>query len=125
MIMISQIISEIAAFSNIINFICYIIIFIGGFYVAMHSRILPNWATTSIWYLGLSSFFVASTIAIEWIFGQHHPFSHFMMGDFGEIVMNINLCAVVFFLFFHTIYHDLKSRKERKLLRRKEDRLEF
>jgi hypothetical protein len=123
--MISEFISIVSAYSTIINFFCYIFVFLGGLYVAMHSRILPKWAITSIWYLGLSSFFVAVTIIVEWIFGQHHPFSHFMMGDFGEMIININLCAMVFFLFFHTLYHDFMNKRGRKLMRRKEDRLEI
>lgn len=123
--MLSEFIANVTAYSNIVNFICYVFVFLGGFYVAMHSRVLPKWATTSIWYLGLSAFFVAITIVVEWCFGQHHPFSHFMMGDFGEMIMNLNLFAIVFFLFLHTIYHDMKSKKDRKLMRRKEDRLEL
>lgn len=121
--MIAEIITSIDYYSNAINFLCYVIVFIGGFYVALHSRILPKWASTSIWYLGLSSFFVASTIVIEWIFGQHHPISHFMMGHFGEMIININLAVIVFFLFFHTVYADYKHKNQRKM--RKEDRLEL
>lgn len=123
--MITEIIPYIRDYTNIINFICYVTVFIGGFYVAMHSRIMPRWASTCVWYLGLSSFFVAVTILVEWLFGQMHPLSHFMMGDFGEMIMNLNLCIIVVFLFFHTIYRDIKSKKERKNVRRKEDRLEI
>lgn len=112
--MIMSIINTIDYYANIINFICYLIIFLGGFYVAIHARVLPRWATTCIWYIGLSSFFVGSTIIVEWVFGQDHEFSYFMMGHAGEIVMNISITVMVFFLFFHTVYQDIKYKKKRK-----------
>lgn len=124
--MLAEIITSIDSYSNTINFICYTIVFFGGLYIALHSRLLPKWAATCIWYLGLSSFFVASTIVVEWVFGQHHPLSHFMLGHFGEMIMNLNLAIMVFFLFFHTVYHDFKHKKDRKMMMRgKDDRLEF
>lgn len=123
--MLTEFVAMVDTYSNIVNFICYTLVFFGGFYVALHSRLLPTWASTSIWYLGVSSFFVATTIVVEWVFGQHHPFSHFMMGHFGEMIINLNLAIMVGFLFFHTVYQDFRNKKDRKMMRRKEDRLEL
>lgn len=111
------------AYINVINLVCYTMIFIGGFYVALHSRYLPKWATTSIWYLGLSSFFVACTIIVEWAVGQDHPMSHYMLGQIGELIMNVNLSIVVMFVFFHTVYHDYRCKKKRKPMSKIDDRL--
>lgn len=113
--MIMEFFNTVDEYANVVNIICHTIIFLGGFYVAIHSRVLPRWATTCIWYVGLSSFFVATTIITEWVFGQHHPFSYFMMGHVGEIIMNVNLAIMVLLLFSHTIWRDIKAKNMRKV----------
>lgn len=121
--MLMEILNWTDTYSNIINFMCYIIIFLGGFYIAIHSRVLPRWATTCIWYVGLSSFLVAGTIVVEWTLGQHNPFSYFMMGHATEVIMNLNLALMVVMLFFHTIYHDIKNKSKRNSIKKSDDRL--
>jgi len=95
------------------------IVFLGGLYVAIHSRIMPTWASTSIWYVGVSSLFVALTIVIEWIAGTHHSLSYNMLGHFGEAVMNINLAILVLLMFFYTVFQDMKYKRKRE--RREDD----
>lgn len=123
--MIMNFLNWIDAYSTVINFICYIIIFLGGFYVAIHSRVLPKWATTCIWYIGLSSLLVAGTIIVEWTLGQQHPLSYFIMGHATEVIMNTNLALMVVMLFFHTIYHDIKHKTLRKSMQKDEERITF
>lgn len=121
--MISAALNFLENYSLVINFICHLIIFLGGFYVAMHSRVLPRWATTCIWYIGVSSLLVSVTIVAEWICGQSYQLSHFMMGRAIEIVMNINLAIMVFMMFYHTVYHDIKNRSKRNSMKKSDDRL--
>lgn len=100
--------------SHPINFASHIVIFLGGFYVAMHSRVLPRWAVTGLWYIGLGSLLTAITYLVEWNLGQQNPLSHFNVGKVSEMIVFL-LCAVmVGMLFMHTLFRDIIQRKRRQ-----------
>lgn len=99
-----------------VNLVCYLIIFLGGFYVALHSRDIPRWLVTALWYTGVFSFFTASTIILEFIYGQLFELSYFQVGLFGEIAMKVSLASIVIVLFLETVYKDYRGAKKRKTL---------
>lgn len=96
-----------------INFICYLIIFVGGFYVALHSRVLPNWVITFIWYTGVCALLTTITIIIYWVDGPSSEFSYYNIGSITEVLLHLHLAILVLLLFFHTIWKDFKGMKKR------------
>lgn len=98
----------------LVNFICHLVIFLGGFYIALHSRIMPTWAVTSLWYIGVSSFLALLTIIFDWIKGPEFEFSYTMLGRVAETLLHVNMAIMVGMLFFHTIYKDYKGMKRRR-----------
>lgn len=108
---------QLANFVNIISlplsFIIHIIIFIGGLYVAIHSRLLPSWLSTCLWYVGLASLFVSVTIGIEYTIGPSFPMSYTNLGQLAELLDSAIIALTVFLLFAHTLYNDLKNKKKR------------
>lgn len=99
-----------------VNLICYIAIFLGGFYVALHSRNIPRWLATALWYTGTFSFFTAVTIVLEFMYGQLFELSYFQIGLFGEMAMKVSLASIVIVLFLETVYKDYRGAKKRKAL---------
>jgi hypothetical protein len=95
-------------------FISHLIIFVGGFYVAMHSRIIPTWVVTCIWYVGLSSLFTLITIIIELTLGMEHPLSLYNLRVLAEFLPLLSIAITVFLLFINTLCTDVKCRKLRK-----------
>ena len=98
----------------LINSICHVTIFLGGFYVALHSRVLPTWTVTGIWYIGVSSFLALLPIVFEWLNGPSFEFSYTMLGRVTDTFLHINVAIMVILLFLNTIYKDFKSVKNRK-----------
>jgi len=96
-----------------INFICHLTIFIGGFYVALHSRVMPTWAITGLWYIGISSFLALLTIMFEWFNGPAFDFSYTSLGRVTDTFLHLNIAIMVFMMFFHTMYKDFKNMKNR------------
>ncbi len=96
-----------------VNFICHLIIFVGGFYVAIHSRILPKWAITGLWYIGISSLLIALTILAEWIEGPLFLFSYATIGPAADFLLHLNLAIMVSMMFVHTVYKDFKGMRNR------------
>lgn len=99
-----------------VNLVCYITIFLGGFYVALHSRTMPRWLTTSLWYTGTFCFFTALTIVLEFMYGQLFELSYFQVGLFGEMAIKVSLASIIVVLFLETIYKDFKGAQKRKAL---------
>ena len=97
-----------------LNFICHLLIFAGGFYVALHSRLLPNWALTSLWYIGLCSFINCLSIIFEWVCGTDFMLSYNNIGTATETMLNICLSLTVFSCFSHTLLKDFKGMRDRK-----------
>lgn len=98
----------------LINFLCHSTIFLGGFYVALHSRVLPTWAITGIWYIGVSSFLALLPIVFEWLNGPGFEFSYTMLGRVTDTFLHINVAIMVILLFLNTIYKDFKGMKHRQ-----------
>ena len=97
-----------------INFVCHSAIFIGTIYSAIHCRFLSDWFITPLWYIGLMSLFVATTIVCEWTLGSEFYLSYSNIGGLGEILSNIILAVMCLYLFNDTIKQDIKSKKLRK-----------
>lgn len=104
---------EVAA--HYLTFLSCTMVFLGGGYVALHSRTLPKWAATGLWYIGLAAFLNAITIAIQWVFGQTHPLSHFQIGIATETIFNLTIASMVGLMFFNTIWKDYQGSKARSI----------
>lgn len=111
--MIREIINFIDNASNLIILINGIALFLGGGYVAIHSRTVPKWAQTSLWYLGVFGLIAAISIVVEWVDGQMNPFSHFMIGNVINLIMLIIMTVTVGIMFANTVWIDVRKRKER------------
>lgn len=97
-----------------INFICHLTVFIGGLYIAIHSRNIPTWLSTCLWYIGCSSFFILITIILGWIYGPHFPLSYDNLGFFGEILFNFWIAGTTLLFFLYTLRIDIIHSKYRK-----------
>lgn len=113
--MADQVILFLNQISLSVTFISNILIFLGGFYVAIHSRTLPIWAVTCIWYLGLSSLLISLTVCMGWIFGDYFPLSYANLQIVCDLIQRVILATTVVLLFTNTVYTDFKYRKNRKL----------
>lgn len=101
--------------SHNIIFISNFLVFLGGGYIALHSRVMPKWVVTCLWYTGLAALLNCITIFVEWTAGQTHPLSHFQIGAVTETMVHGMLAVMVCLLFFHTVWKDyLGSRARRK-----------
>lgn len=96
-----------------INFVFHTIIFLGGFYVAVHSRVLPVWTTTCLWYAGLSSLFINITMCIEWILGPQFELSYSHIGSLAETMSHGVLAVTAFLLLVKTVGCDIKNKRLR------------
>jgi len=114
--MIDQVVSFLTPYSIIINFVCCTTIFIGGLYIAIHSRKIPNWLRTCLWYIGCSSFFTAVTILLGWTLGPQFELSYDKIGIIGEILFNCLITITTITFFFKTIKSDIKYSKLRQIM---------
>lgn len=96
-----------------LSFIIHIIIFIGGLYVAIHSRIIPDWLSTCLWYVGLGSLFVSITIGLEYTIGSSFPMSYTNLGQVAELLDSAIIAFTISLMFGNTLYNDLKNKKNR------------
>ena len=112
--MIVSIIGVFNTWALLINFLCHLIIFVGLLYVAVHNRELENWVITPLWYLGIMSGFVCTTIITQWVVGPEHPMSYWTFGMLGETGSHIILAAICFLLFAKTVKADLANRDKRQ-----------
>lgn len=114
--MLRDVVNAIDLVSHSLSFSSCIVIFLGGGYIALHSRVIPKWAATSLWYIGLAALLNAFTILIDWTLGQMHPLSHFQIGTVTETLVMLSIAVTVGLLFFHTVWQDyLGSRRRRAL----------
>jgi len=97
-----------------INFLAYLTIFIGSFYVALQNRNLPSWHITPLWYVGLSALFTSLTIVLQGMFGRDFELSYAQLGILGETALNISLAYIATVMLVGTIRRDLRQRKNRK-----------
>jgi len=96
-----------------LSFLIHTIIFIGGLYVAIHSRIIPSWLATCLWYVGLASLFVAITIGIEYTLGSDFPMSYTNLGQIAELIDSSIIALTISLMFGNTLYNDIKNKKNR------------
>lgn len=101
-------------FEELILLLAHIVIFSGGLYTAIHSRVIPNWAATCFWYVGLTSLFSLITILVELIVGSYHPLSYTNMKILAELLPILSISIAVTIFFSHTVYVDFKNRNKRK-----------
>lgn len=111
--MLRDVLNFVEYIANTIDFISCIVIFLGGAYIALHSRVIPRWAATSLWYIGLAALLTAITILIEWTVGPTHPLSHFMVGKVAEVGLLLMMAVTVGLMFFHTVWKDLQGARKR------------
>jgi len=97
-----------------INFICHLTVFIGGLYIAVHSRVIPTWLSTCLWYIACSSFLIMISMILGWIYGPQFPLSYQNLGFFGEILFNFWIAGTTLLFFLHTLRIDIIHSKHRK-----------
>lgn len=102
-----------------LDLLFYLGIFVGTFYVAMHSRTINQSIITLLWYVGLASFFNALTIIFQYIFGENFPFAYSHIGIFTQTLLNAMIATTVGTIFLLTIKSDFKAREFRKKRGRK------
>lgn len=112
--MLKEVLDAIEFVSPQINFISSFLIFLAGGYIALHSRVMPKWAVTCLWYLGIFALFNAITFIVDWVYGQTHPLSHFQIGHATEAMVNTVFAVTVCILFFHTVWQDYVGAKRRR-----------
>ena len=105
--------------SSGISVISNLITFVGAFYIALHSRMIPKWLTTCLWYIGLASLLNAITHIVEWVWDTMHPLSHFQIGSFTEVLMTLSLGITIAILFFNTVWKDYLGAKNRQAVEAK------
>lgn len=98
----------------LVNLTCHILIFLGGFYVALHSRVLPTWGVTCLWYIGLCSLLNCLTIFAQLVYGPGFFLSYANIGSITETILNISVAATVLIYFNNTISRDFRGMKKRK-----------
>lgn len=99
---------------HFVDFVCYLIIFMSSFYVAIHARNVPNWLITSVWYIGVMAFLSLTTIIIELFFGPEHPLSNKNLGTLTETMLLVVLAVTMGTKLYCTIIADIKGSKSRK-----------
>lgn len=102
--MISCGISQVTSLFNLpIAFFFHSIIFFCGLNIAIYGKTIPRWATTSLWYIGLSSLGAAITIVIEWNLTNAHPLSYTNFGYTGHLMACGILAVTLTLLFFKSL----------------------
>lgn len=111
--MISQIVTAVEPYALGVNFLCHMTMFFGGLYIAIHARKIPEWLKTCLWYVGCSSFLIAITIILGWVFGPLYELSYDNVGVIGETLFNIWIASTTIVFFFKTVIADIKYSKNR------------
>lgn len=114
--MVTELALTLENYDHLINVITYSALFVGGFYIALHSRMMPTWLITCLWYIGVSSFLIVITIILELLYGQLFPGSYFLIGIIPETLLKISLLTTVVLLFLKTVFQDIKGSKQRTKL---------
>lgn len=112
--MLKDVINTIEYFAPNLAMASNVMVFLGGGYVALHSRVMPKWAVTCLWYLGLASLLNFITYIVEFTVDQYHPLSHFQVGSVTETMVHMVLACTVGFLFFHTVWKDYLGARARR-----------
>lgn len=112
--MLKELLDAVEFISPQLNFVSSFLIFLAGGYIALHSRVMPRWAVTCLWYLGMFGLLNALTFLVEWVYGQTHELSHFQIGLATEAFVNTTFAVTVCLLFFHTVWQDYLGAKKRR-----------
>lgn len=94
-------------------------VFLGSGYVALHSRVMPKWVVTILWYIGLAALLNFITHVIEWTDDPTNPLSNYNLGPATDALMHLAIAVMVGLLFFHTVWKDYVGSKERTRLQAK------
>lgn len=100
-------------YAVLINFICHLTVFMGGLYVAIHARNIPTWLRTCLWYIGCSSFLIATTMILGWILGPDFELSYDKVGVIGETMFNMLIAITTVMFFGKTVAIDIRQSKLR------------
>ena len=92
-----------------LNFVCHVIIFLGGLYIALKSTRIPNWLCTPLWYVGLASFLNVIVIFVEWAYGPMFPFAYTQVSVVTETILNMCLSATVGIYLLHMVIDKFKK----------------
>jgi hypothetical protein len=111
--MLREAVNMLEMLSSPLNFASGVLVFLGGGYIALHNRNIPNWLVTCLWYMGLFGLLNSFTILVEWSQGQMHPLSHFQIGNATETLFNVSVAFTVGIMFFNTVWQDVKGAKLR------------
>lgn len=113
--MVEQFVSSLDPFALIVNFLCHITIFFGGLYIAIHSRKIPTWLRTCLWYIGCSSFLIAITIILGWTVTPEFELSYHRIGTICETLFHILIASTTALFFIETVAADIKNSTKRKI----------
>lgn len=111
---ISSVLSMLQHIALPLNLVFLLITFVGGLYVAIHSRDIPIWVRTPLWYLGAASFLTALTIVFEFTMGPEFILSYSRVGLIGEMLINLNIAITALLMLIHTVLKDLRCMKQRQ-----------
>jgi hypothetical protein len=98
----------------LINFFCHAIIFLGGFYIAIHSRKIATWLRTCLWYIGCSSFLITISVIIEWALGPDIEFSFTNTQLLSRNLLYFWIAVTTFVFFIKTVMIDIKHFNNRQ-----------
>ena len=113
--MITDFLNFVYPYELAMSFVCHTVIFLGGLYSAIHSRMLPQWTATCIWYIGLASLFNSIIIIFDWTLGPAHPMAYSNLGLLGSALQHVALAVSVAILFVNTLWKDIVLRKNRNI----------
>jgi hypothetical protein len=97
--MIDQALSLLSDYGEAVNLVCCLIIFAGGLYVAINPGPRPHWLVTSLWYASASALFVASTLVVQFIYGEDFELAYDQLGVIGEFLFKIFVSIIAFGIF--------------------------
>lgn len=95
------------------NFLIHLSIFISAFYVALHNRSINKLIVTLLWYIGLASFFLVSSILLQFAFGEEFPLAYKEIGTLGETIFSLIIAITLGVVFTLTVKTDIAARKKR------------
>lgn len=96
----------------VLDFVSHLLIFSGIALFVIFWRAAPQWHVTPLWYVGLSSFAIALTVAIEWVFGPGCPLSYYNLGTILETLFDLSLASLV--VVFTIVYSFRSAARQRQ-----------
>lgn len=109
-----QLISFLKEYELVINFFCHFTVFIGGFYIAIHSRKIATWLRTCLWYIGCSSFLITISVVLQWVLGADFELSYANTQIISHTLLYMWIVITTLVFFLKTVAIDIKHSKQRK-----------